>query len=221
MRRYYIVIGMFLLSAAMSLSVVKSQARQYEVRLKDLPTTIGRYQGRDAGLGREDLVYAVLETAAVLNRVYARPESQGDRVDVLITYFERGHRGFHPPEVSFVASGNSIVRSGIVRIPLAGRAPELEANMFLGKTPHGETLFLYWFGIGERWMASYYKGSANLLWNALLRRPSAASMVRLALPVVNGNIEATLATAGEFTRQLMLLLPEYLKELPVDGSRKT
>lgn len=67
--------------------------------------------------------------------------------------------------------------------------------MFLGKTPQGETLFLHWFGIGERWMASYYRGSANLLWNALLRRPSAASMT-----VLDGDIEAALVTAGEFAR---------------------
>jgi hypothetical protein len=89
--------------------------------------------GRDVELGKLDMVYAVLETSAVLSRVYRRPR-EGDTVDLLVTYFERGHRGFHPPEVSFVAGGNRIIRSGLVRVTLSDEAgsPPLEANMFSG-----------------------------------------------------------------------------------------
>ena len=214
--RYYIVIGMLLVSSLVSWSLVRMRPEGYEVRLKEFPTTVGAYQGRDVELKREDLVYAVLETTAVLSRVYENSNAKGEVVDLLVTYFERGHRGFHPPEVSFVASGNTIVRSGIVRIPLGNgeRASQLEANMFLGNTPTGEVVFLYWFAVGEQLMASYYKGSAYLLWSSVLRRPRPASMVRVALPVVNGDLEKTMATAEEFIRQLVPVLPEYLTERP-------
>jgi EpsI family protein len=181
---------------------------------------LGSWQGRNVELKRAERVYAVLETTSVLSRVYEKSSAKGEVVDLLVTYFERGHRGFHPPEVSFVASGNTIIKSGIVRIPLADgeNAPRLEANMFLGNTPTGEVLFLYWFGIGERLMASYSKGSAYLLWNTVLQRPSPASMVRLALPVVNGDLEKTMATAREFIWQIAPILPEYLTEHPRLGS---
>lgn len=221
MRRYYVVIVMFLVSALLSWELARSQWEEYEARLSELPMTIGSWQGRDVELKRAERVYAVLETSVMLSRVYKNSSTRSERVDLLVTYFKRGHRGFHPPEVSFVASGNTIIKSGTVRIPLGDgvNAPQLEANMFLGRTPAGEELFLYWFGIGERWMASYYKGSAYLLWNTLLRRPSPASMVRVALPVVNGDLEKTMGAAREFIRQLMLVLPEYLKEHPVRERR--
>ncbi|MGH7209356.1 MAG: exosortase C-terminal domain/associated protein EpsI [Nitrospiraceae bacterium] len=220
MGRYYIVMGMLLVSALVSWSLARMQSEGYEVRLKEFPMTMGLYRGRDVELKREDIVYAVLETTSVLSRVYENSNAKGEVVDLLLTYFERGHRGFHPPEVSFVASGNTIIRAGIVRIPLGNgeSAPQLEANMFLGKTPTGEVLFLYWFGIGEQLMASYYKGSAYLLWSNLLQRPRAASMVRLALPVVNGDLERTMATAKEFIRQVVPVLPEYLTERPRTGA---
>jgi EpsI family protein len=169
-------------------------------------------------LAKPDMVYAVLETSAVLSRIYRRPGGS-DTVDLLVTYFERGHRGFHPPEVSFVAAGNTISRSGLVRVGLGDTAgsPQLEANMFLGTTPTGQVLFLYWFGVGDRWTASYLRGSVQLLWNAVWRRPSAASMVRIALPVVDGDVERTRATAQQFSRVILPLLPEYLTERPRAG----
>lgn len=213
-RRYSVVAGMLLVSALLSWALARSQAQGYQVRLHEFPMTIGSWKGRDAELGRADRVYAVLETRAVLDRAYENSSARGEVVNLLVTYFERGHRGFHPPEVSFVASGNMIVKSAVVRIALAdgANAPQLEANMFLGKTPTGEMLFLYWFGIGDRLMASYYKGSAYLLWNAILQRPGPASMVRMALPVVNGDLEKTMATARQFIRQIVPVLPEYLTE---------
>jgi EpsI family protein len=212
-RRYALVIGILAVSAVLSLWLARTGHEGYEVRLHELPLTLGEWMGRDVELGKLDMVYAVLETSAVLSRVYRRPR-EGDTVDLLVTYFERGHRGFHPPEVSFVAGGNRIIRSGLVRVTLSDGAgsPPLEANMFLGETPTGQVLFLYWFGIGDQWMASYLKGSVQLLWNAMLRRRSAAGMVRIALPVVGGDVDRTMATARDFTRLILPLLLEYLTE---------
>ena len=216
--RYYVVIGMLLLSALLSRSLAESQGKGYEVRLNEFPMAIGSWQGRNVERkGKEkELIYAVLETSTVLSRVYQNSDAKSRVVDLLVTYFERGHRGFHPPEVSFVAAGNTIIKSGIVRIPLggAGNSRQLEANMFVGRTPKGEVLYLYWFGIGERLMASYYRGSLHLLWDTFLQRPRPASMVRVALPVVTGDIEKTMEEAGEFIQQIVPVLPEYLVERP-------
>ncbi len=165
-------------------------------------------------LERLDLVYAVLETTSVLSRTYEKAGGAG--VDLLVTYFERGHRGFHPPEVSFVASGNTIVRAARVHIPLADGdgARRLEANMFLGKTPRGQVLFIYWFGVGDRQMASYLKASALQFWSSIQQRPGRASMVRLALPVPAGGLERARAAATDFIRHLVPMLSELLAEPP-------
>lgn len=210
---------MLLISALLSWGVGRRQGEGYEVRLREFPMTVGSWQGRDVTLAKLDTVYAVLETTAVLSRLYENRNATGEAVDLLVTYFERGQRGFHPPEVSFVASGNTVIKSGIVRIPLSDdqNAPQLEANMFVGRTRDGEVLFLYWFGIGERVMANYYKGSVYLLWNAIVQRPSPASMVRIALPMLDGDLSKTLATAGGFVRQIVPVLPEYLTERPRTG----
>ena len=108
MRRYRIAAGLLLGSALLSWSLAQSDAVRYEVGLHELPMTLGPWEGRTETLTRTDLVYAVLETSAVLSRTYVRRGGGMDRIALLVTYFEHGHRGFHPPEVSFVASGNTI-----------------------------------------------------------------------------------------------------------------
>jgi len=205
---------MLLVAAALSWAVTRSQSEEYDVILKELPTVIGPWEGRDQELKKLDLVYAVLETRSVLSRVYRNVQAGDEEVDLLITFFKKGHRGFHPPEVSFLAGGNTIVEAGIVAIPrrIGNRPPAVEANMFRGRTSSGEVLFLYWFIAGERSMASYYKSSAYLVWDAIRQRPTSASMVRLALPLVDGDVERTMGTAEKFIGDLLPLLPQYLVE---------
>ena len=216
MRRYRIAAGLLIVSALGSWAVARSQAARYEVNLNELPRTIGSWEGRDIDEKQKDLVYAVLETSAVLSRRYVKRDGRGETVDLLVTYFDRGHRGFHPPEISFVASGKTIISSDRVVMPLteAASGPRLEANRFVGKTPSGEVLYLYWFSIGDDLMASYYKGSVYLLWNAVVQRNSPASMVRVAVPMAAGDLDRTMATASDFIRVLVPILPHYLVERP-------
>jgi EpsI family protein len=209
-----VVAGMLAVAAALSWAVARSEREEHDVRLRELPTVIGPWHGRDEELKKPDLVYAVLETSSVLSREYRNAQAGEERVDLLITYFRQGHRGFHPPEVSFVAAGNRIVETGIVSLPrrVGDGLPSMEANMFRGRTSSGEVLFLYWFISGERSMASYYKSSAYRVWDAIWRRPASASMVRVALPLVDGDVERTMATAEKFIGDLRPLLPRYLAE---------
>ncbi|MEX2222891.1 MAG: exosortase C-terminal domain/associated protein EpsI [Candidatus Rokuibacteriota bacterium] len=213
-RRYVVVAGLLVVTTALSWVLARSAREDHDVRLQELPTVIGPWRGRDEALKKPDLVYAVLETSNVLSREYRNAGGGEERVDLLITYFRQGHRGFHPPEVSFVGAGNRIVQAGIVSIPRGAGdgVPRLEANMFRGRTSSGDVLFLYWFISGERSMASYYKSSAYRVWDAIWRRPSSASMVRVALPLVNGDLERTMAAAEQFIGDLRPLLPRYLVE---------
>lgn len=213
--RYLNVIVMLLITAVVSWRLFKSQPRSYEVRLEEFPMTIGSWRGRKVEFDRLDLLYAVLETKTVLSRVYVNSEAENEVIDFFVTYSERTSRGFHPPEVSFVARGRTIIKTGIEYIPLGDdeNAPKLEANMFLGKTSEEEKiLFLYWFGIGDRLMANYYKSSLYLLWDTIRGRSSPASMVRIAIPLIDDDFEKTMAVATDFIQQVVPILPEYLKE---------
>lgn len=216
--RYLIAIGMLLITAFLSSSLFRSQPQSYEIRLDEFPMTIGSWQGKDLKLERLDLVYAVLETKAVLSRLYVNSEAEEETIDFFVTYAEKTSRGFHPPEVSFVAQGRDIIKSGIEYIPLSDgeNAPKLEANMFLGKAPGGRrVLFVYWFRIGDRLMANYYKSSLYLLWDTMRGKNSPATMVRVALPLINDDFERTMDVATDFIRRIVPIFPAYL--MPVSG----
>ncbi len=210
--RYFLVIGMLLITALLSRGLLNSEPRAYKIRLKEFPLTIGSWQGRDIKRDQSALVYAVLESKTILSRLYINSAAKDEIVDLLVIYSKRSSRGFHPPEVSFVASGNTIIKSGIEYIPLSKgkNPPELEANMFLGKTPRGKVLFLYWFGIGDRLMANYYKSSLYLLWDTMRGKDSPATMVRVALPFAGNDFEKTLKVATGFIRKIVPILPEYI-----------
>lgn len=213
--RYFIVIGLLLITAVLSWKLLQSQPQPHEIRLDEFPMTVGSWQGKDIELSRQDIVYAVLETKTLLTRLYVNSEAKDEIIDFFVIYAERTSRGFHPPEVCFVAGGRTIVKAGIVPIPLSDEenAPILKANMFLGKVPEGQKiLFLYWFGIGDRLMANYYKSSLYLLRDTIRGKNSPATMVRVALPLVNDDFEKTMAIATDFIQQIIPILPEYLTE---------
>lgn len=212
--RYFNVIALLLIAAVLSWRLIESQPQSYDIRLKDLPLTIGFWQGKNYEVDNPDLVYAVLETKTVLSRVYVNSKAKNEIVDLFITYSERTSRGFHPPEVSFVARGSRIIKKGIEYIPLGDNknSPKLEANMFLGETSgEGRVLYLYWFGIGDRLMASYYKSSQYLFWDTIRGKNSPASMVRVAIPLVDDDVDKTMAIATDFIQQIVPMIPEYLK----------
>lgn len=213
--RYLHVIGMLLITAALSWKLFGSQPQPYEIRLDEFPLTIGSWDGKKNEMKDLDLTYAVLETKTILSRTYVNSKAENRVVDFFVTYSEKTSRGFHPPEVSFVASGRKIVKAGIEYIPLAKRedAPMLEANMFLGEgAAGGRALYIYWFGIGDRLMANYYKSSLYLLWDTIRGKSSPAFMVRVALPLVNNDFDETMAAATDFIQQIVPVLPEYLTE---------
>jgi len=216
--KYFVVIGMLFITALLSWRFVRSQPKSYEIRLEEFPLTIGSWQGKDIKLDRLNLIYAVLETKTILSRLYVNPKAENEVIDFFVIYSERTKRGFHPPEVSFVASGKTIVKSGIEYIPLSSgeNAPKLETNMFLGKTPRGRVLFLYWFSVGDRLMANYYKSSLYLLWDTIKGKNSPTTMVRLAMPLVDDDFEKTMAVATGFIQQIVPILPEYTRRVTKD-----
>ena len=94
--------------------------------------------------------------------------------------------------------------------------------MFLGKTPNGRVLFLYWFGIGDRLMANYYKSSLYLLWDTIRGKDSPVTMVRVAMPLIEDDYDKTIAAATDFIQQIVPILPEYLtKREPEENSATT
>lgn len=213
--RYFYVIGMLLITAILSWKLFGSQPQSYEIRLDEFPLTIGAWQGKKNEMDNLDLVYAVLETKTILSRVYVNSKAENKIVDFFVTYSEKTSRGFHPPEVSYVAQGRRIVKAGIEHIPLAKgeNAPMLETNMFLGEDSKGrKSLYIYWFGIGDRLMANYYKSSLYLLWDTMRGKTPPAFMVRVALPLVNNNFDETMVVATDFIQQIVPILPEYLTE---------
>lgn len=208
-----------MVTAFLTWRLVQSQPGGYEIRLDEFPLAIGSWQGKDIEMDKLDLVYAVLETKTILSRLYINSEAENEIIDFFVTYSEKTSRGFHPPEVSFVASGKTIVKAGIEYIPLSNgeNAPRLETNMFLGKTPRGRVLFLYWFSVGDRLMANYYKSSLYLLWDTMRGKNSPTTMVRLAMPLVDDDFEKTMAVATDFIQQIMPLVPEYIKRAPLEN----
>ncbi len=213
--KYFIVIGLFLVTIFVSRELLYTPLRAYEIRLDEFPLTIGSWEGRDSALGHSlALIHAVLGTKAVLPRLYVNTEAEGQWIDLFVTYSEKDHRAFHPPAVSFIAAGGTIIKSGIEYIPLLNRekVPELRINMFLGKTPEGKVIYLYWFGIGDRLMANYYLSALYLLWDTIRGIDSPISMVRVAIPLIDGDFEKTMEVATGFIQQIVPLLPEYLVE---------
>ncbi len=142
-----------------------------------VPTTIGAWLGRPVPLERN--VYDILETEDVTLVEYAR----GNEPPVWLAQVAGfGNRAaFHPPELCFVGSHFEVLERGAIAVPVQGR-PHRLMRLVVGQG-HQRYEAWYWFTANDRVTSSYYQQQWWLLLDAIRRRPTAGTLVRISTPL--------------------------------------
>lgn len=209
-RRYFIVIVLLAVAIFATRSFTESGgAKRYEVPLGEFPLVLGEWQGEKLPIVEEDKVYEILGTKNIISRSYVNNE--GKWVGMTIVFSEKNRGSFHPPEICFTASGNTVTDKGSRRIVVeADYASHLKANTFIGTTSQGDIVNMYWFITGKRLTDNYYVRQLYTIVNAMLGKRSEAAMVRLYTPIYEGDLEAAFSRMDDLAKLIVPILPEYL-----------
>jgi EpsI family protein len=192
--------------------------------LSAFPNTFGRWTTwRDFPLDAD--TQAVLKADDVLNRFYIDPSamhtcasaddaaSSDTCINLFIAYFrsQRYGQAPHSPKNCLPGAGWEQVSAERPAIDVPGENHLISINNFV--TEHGDqkSVSLYWYQSHQRIIASEYAAKFWSVVDSIRYHRSDTAIVRVTIPVVNGNIDAAVQTGYSFVRAIF---PSLLHQLP-------
>jgi EpsI family protein len=180
--------------------------------LAEFPNTFAGWRTvKDVPLEPE--VQEVLKADDTLNRIYVNP-GVGVETNLFVAFFrtQRTGQSPHSPKNCLPGSGWEPIQTGLVTIPVSGRAEPIVANRFV--TAHGDErdVTIYWYQSHSRIIASEFTAKFWLVADSIRYRRSDTALVRIIVPVVNNDTGAATAVGVRF---MQAVFPDLSRQLPL------
>jgi EpsI family protein len=170
--------------------------------LSEFPAKFGAYGSVvDWTLDKETL--DILKVTDYLDRGYWEPGMGQDMVGLYIGYFRSQRSGavIHSPKNCLPGAGWNPVQASIYQLHLNdGR--KVPINLYFLRRGLEEEVVLYWYQSHGRIIASEYWGKFYLVYDALRLNRTDAALVRITVPVENGDEKAAQARAIAFAKTI-------------------
>ena len=186
--------------------------------LAQLPMNIGEWQGLQQQPFTKEIL-AILGVDDYLVRAYLRPDRSG--VGLYVGYYKSQRQGdsIHSPLNCLPGAGWEPVSKSFLQLEVPSRIDgptrTIEVNRdVVQKGRDEQQLVLYWYQAHNRVVASEYWGKFYLVADAVRLNRTDGSLVRVMVPVMEGDSReaAAEATAVRFVKALFPLLSNYLPE---------
>ena len=198
--RYWTMIAVLLAATAGMGFLSHGEATPPARPLNEFPKDIGNYR-TVAEIPFDEATLKVLGVTDYLNRVYFSP-SQGD-LGLYVGYFRTQRTGatIHSPKNCLPGAGWQPTVSSIYELPLDdGR--KVPVNLYVIRKDLDQQIVLYWYQSHGRVVASEYWGKFYLVYDALRLNRTDAALVRITVPVRNGDTDSAREQAIAFAKQV-------------------
>jgi len=189
-----------LLQAALVYGFTRSEVIPKNQPLSEVPQQFGTWKMQQEGVVEQE-VQDVLKADELLTRSYASQEEVMS-AHLFVAYFrtQRAGQAPHSPKNCLPGSGWVPSVSDTVRISVPGRAEPIEANRYVVAKGDQKSLVLYWYQSRDRVVADEYKAKFYVVADALRYNRTDTALVRVVLPVVDGDIERSQKAAVNFVQ---------------------
>ncbi len=155
-------------------------------------------------------VQALLKADDTVNRIYRNPEEKTS-VSFYAAFFKTQRTGVapHSPKVCLPGAGWVPSESTYKTIDIPGRGP-ITVNQYVVARGESKSVVLYWYQNHKRVVANEYAAKVWTVLDAMRYRRSDTSMVRVIVPVANGDIASSETLAAKFVQQVLPTASEYL-----------
>jgi len=178
--------------------------------LTQFPQQIGPYSKViDWPLDKETL--DILKVTDYLNRGYWAPGMNRDLMGLYIGYFRSQRTGasIHSPKNCLPGAGWNPMQETIYQLPLNdGR--KVPVNLYVLRRGIDEELVLYWYQSHGRIVASEYWGKFYLVYDALRLNRTDAALVRITVPIEDGDEATAKQRAIGFAKQVAMNVEQII-----------
>ena len=198
--RYWTMIAVLLAATAGMGFLSHGEATPPARPMSEFPADIGSYRTvAEFPLDQDTL--KVLGVTDYLSRAYLSPAN--GELGLYIGYFRTQRTGatIHSPKNCLPGAGWQPMVSQIYELRLDdGR--KVPVNLYVIRKGLEQQIVLYWYQSHGRVVASEYWGKFYLVYDALRLNRTDAALVRITVPVRNGNTDAARDQAIAFARQV-------------------
>lgn len=159
----------------------------------------------------EKEVLDVLKADDTTSRTYEN-KSTGVMANLFVAYFQTQRTGKapHSPKNCLPGSGWVPSVSDTTNILIPGEAQPITVNRYIVAKGSNQSLVLYWYQAHNRVVASEYMAKVYTVTDALRMNRTDTSLVRVVIPVRNGDKDAANAAAVQFVQSFFEPLKNYL-----------
>ncbi|MBI4908842.1 MAG: EpsI family protein [Acidobacteria bacterium] len=176
--------------------------------LSEFPKEFGDWKMIQEGtLEKEEM--EILKADEVITRYYANSKMQRGG-NLFIAYFttQRAGKAPHSPKNCLPGSGWMPLVNDKLYVDVEG-APPVEVNRYVVSRGDSKSLVLYWYQTKHRTVASEYMAKVYTVVDAIRYNRSDAAVVKVTLPVMNGDVDAATEAAKTFMRTFYQELNPY------------
>jgi EpsI family protein len=178
--------------------------------LASLPTDIDGWQlYKDVKIEQETL--EVLKADDTLNRIYLSPERNASAF-LFVAFFktQRSGQAPHSPKNCLPGNGYEPLESGPITVAIPGRAEPVVINRYLTARGEEKSVTLYWYQSHDRIIAGEFAAKFWLIADSIRYHRSDTSLVKVVVPVRDGDADAATKTAVEFVKAVFSPLARQL-----------
>jgi EpsI family protein len=153
----------------------------------------------------------VLKADDILSRAYV-DKQDGRMATLFVAYFSTQRTGKtpHSPKNCLPGAGWAQTQSGTITIPLKGDAQPITVNKYVIARGDNESVVLYWYQSHNRVVASEYSAKLYTIADSMRYHRSDTALVRVVVPVQNGERQKAVDTATSFVQSFFDPLKAYL-----------
>lgn len=185
------------------------------VSFEQFPSQLGGWSGQ-ALPPIEDKILAILRVDDYVNRVYYRTDRAA--AGLYIGYYKSQRQGdsIHSPQNCLPGAGWEPVERGLMTISTSTAAgpTNISVNRYVIEKGVDKQLALYWYQSHGRVIASEYWSKFFLVKDAVQLDRTDAALVRVIVPIANGEGDVTAQAESRAMDFVKALFPELPKFLP-------
>jgi EpsI family protein len=175
--------------------------------LDKFPTKIGGWRMVQQGVMEQE-VKDVLRADDYITRDYAVAPTKYANLFVAFFKSQRAGQTPHSPKNCLPGSGWVWTVSDTIPVNVPGRDP-IQINRYIVSKGEDRSVVLYWYQSRDRVIASEYKAAAFVALDALRYNRTDTSLVRVVVPIINGQQEAATQTGIEFIQTFFTTLRQF------------
>ena len=178
--------------------------------LKEFSKQLGDWTATVEGVIDQETL-DVLRADDTLSRVY-RQSGTGRPAALFVAYFKSQRTGQapHSPKNCLPGSGWAPSASGVITLPIQGRAEPIQVNRYLVSNGENQSVVLYWYQSRDRVIASEYTAKFYVVADSIRYHRSDTALVRVVTPVLGGDQDAATQAAAQFVQTFFQPLRQLL-----------